>query len=179
MAQQSISQRLIYQFTLISTSIMASLLCLGLLSCGAGEDHSLSASSQPPSLDAAPAPEAPPLIAATLAGDLATVQAMLQSGTDPNLTYHSNTALTYAARDGFTDIARLLVDQGAEINWIDSEGVTPLILAAFKGHAEIAELLLDQGADRTVKDQWGRTALDYALRRGEEDAIAKRLQQES
>lgn len=176
MAQLSMSQSLLYQFTLISTSIMASFLCLGLVSCGAGADSGRSASSQPPSLDAA-VPEAPPLIAATLAGDRDTVQALLQGGTDPNLTYHSNTALTYAARDGFTDIARLLVEEGAEVNWIDSEGVTPLILAAFKGHVEIAELLLDQGADRTVKDQWGRTALDYALRRGEEDAIAKRLQQ--
>ena len=118
----------------------------------------------------------PPLIEATLAGDLDEVRSRLQAGTDPNLVYHTNTALTYASRDGFTEIARLLIDAGADVNWIDGEGVTPLILASFKNHVELAELLLDHGADITVRDQWDRTALDYALRRGEKDAIAELLQ---
>ncbi|MEM9505850.1 MAG: ankyrin repeat domain-containing protein, partial [Cyanobacteria bacterium P01_E01_bin.43] len=122
--------------------------------------------------DAAP----PTLIAATLAGDRDQVQALLDSGTDPNLVYHTNTALTYAARDGFTEIAAALIAAGAEVNWVDGEGVTPLILAAFKGHGELAALLLDHGADPTVVDQWDRTALDYALRRGEDDEIAQLLQ---
>ncbi|MGD1943690.1 MAG: ankyrin repeat domain-containing protein [Leptolyngbyaceae cyanobacterium] len=122
--------------------------------------------------DAAP----PPLIAATLAGDLDQVQSLLDGGTDPNLIYHTNTALIYAARDGFTEIAAGLIAAGAEVNWVDGEGVTPLILAAFKGHGELAALLLDHGADPTVVDQWGRTALDYALRRGEDDAISQLLQ---
>ena len=87
----------------------------------------------------------------------------------------SNTALTYAARDGFTEIAQLLVDSGADINWIDGEGVTPLILASFKDHIEIVQLLLDHGANGAITDQWNRTALDYALRRGETDAIAQLL----
>ena len=127
--------------------------------------------------DAASAAETtPPLIEATLAGNIETISQLLQNGTDPNLVYNTNTALTYAARDGFTEIARLLIDQGADVNWIDGEGVTPLILASFKGHLELTQLLLDHGADATVSDQWNRTALDYALRRGETDAIAQMLQ---
>ncbi|MDA0866449.1 MAG: ankyrin repeat domain-containing protein [Cyanobacteria bacterium] len=122
-----------------------------------------------------PAP-APPLIAATLAGDIEAVRSHLDSGTNPNLVYHTNTALTYAARDGFTDIAQLLIDHGAEVNWVDGEGVTPLILASLKGHTALAELLLHHGADITVIDQWHRTALDYALRRGEADAIVQMLE---
>jgi uncharacterized protein len=118
----------------------------------------------------------PLLIEATLAGDVGRVRSHLQSNTDPDVTDNTNTALTYAARDGFTEIARLLIDAGAEVNWIDREGVTPLILAALKGHPEITQLLLDHGADKTVVDQWGRTALDYALRRGEADPIVKQLQ---
>lgn len=156
--------------------IIVNLLCIGLLGC-AKENSLFRSFSQPPTLPSAATQAPPRLIAATLVGDFSTIQSLLQSGTDPNLTHHSNTALTYAARDGLTDIARLLIDQGADIDWIDSEGVTPLILAAFKNHPDIVELLLDQGADTTVKDQWGRTALDYALRRGEEDAIAGLLQQ--
>ncbi|MEM6434790.1 MAG: ankyrin repeat domain-containing protein [Cyanobacteria bacterium P01_D01_bin.115] len=118
----------------------------------------------------------PPLIEATLAGELDAVRSHLQTGTDPNVVYNTNTALTYAARDGFTEIAHELIEAGAEVNWIDGEGVTPLILAAFKGHTELAALLLNHGADPTVKDQWDRTALDYALRRGEDDPIVHLLQ---
>lgn len=69
----------------------------------------------------------------------------------------------------------MLVEAGADVNWIDGEGVTPLILAAFKGHEDIARLLLEQGADTTIRDQWDRTALDYALRRGDTDPIVQLL----
>ncbi|MEM9088744.1 MAG: ankyrin repeat domain-containing protein [Cyanobacteria bacterium P01_F01_bin.53] len=123
-----------------------------------------------------PVPEPPPLIEATLAGDVDTVRSLLQSDADPNALYNTNTALTYAARDGFTEISQLLLDSGAEVNWIDAEGVTPLILAAFKDHPELAELLLVHGADATIVDQWNRTALDYALMRGEDDPIVQLLQ---
>ncbi|MEM9482632.1 MAG: ankyrin repeat domain-containing protein [Cyanobacteria bacterium P01_F01_bin.116] len=118
----------------------------------------------------------PPLIEATLAGNIDEVTTLLQQGIDPNLVYNTNTALTYAARDGFTEIASLLIEQGADVNWIDGEGVTPLILASFKGHMELVKLLLKHNADITVRDQWNRTALDYALRRGTADPIAQLLQ---
>lgn len=113
----------------------------------------------------------PKLIGATLAGDTATVRRLLEQGSNPNVVYNTNTALTYAARDGFIDIARLLIDHGADVNWIDGEGVTPLILASFKDHIELVRLLLEHDADTTVRDQWNRTALDYARRRGETDPI--------
>lgn len=122
-----------------------------------------------------PTPSPPPLIEATLAGNLEVVRALLQMGTDPNLLYNTNTALTYAARDGFTDIARLLIDSGTDASWIDGEGVTPLILASLNGHTELVQLLLERGADTTIRDRWHRTALDYALRRGEADPIVQLL----
>ncbi|NER81566.1 MAG: ankyrin repeat domain-containing protein [Leptolyngbya sp. SIO1D8] len=150
---------------------IAPIFVTGIVGC-----HSTNQSSASSDSVTTPHPTLPPLIEATLAGDVEIVRSLLQSGTDPNLVYHTNTALTYAARDGFTEIARALIEAGADVNWIDGEGVTPLILAAFKGHLEIAELLLAHEADTTVRDQWDRTALDYALRRGEEDAIAQLLQ---
>ena len=72
---------------------------------------------------------------------------------------------------------RLLLERGATVNWVDGEGVTPLILAAFKGHEAIAAMLLRRGADIGIRDQWGRDALDYALRRGRDDPIAIRIRQ--
>lgn len=121
-----------------------------------------------------PAGEA--LIGAAKAGDLAAVQALLESGAHPDAHDRvDNTALIFAARDGRLEIARALIGRGATVNWIDGEGVTPLILAAFKGHLEIARLLLAHGADAELRDRWGRRALDYALRRGQDDPIAQLL----
>ena len=153
---------------------IAVLLCFGLTGCDLNHDYSSAASVTVTTPILAP----PPLIEATLAGEVETVRSLLQNGTDPNLVYHTNTALTYAARDGFTDIARVLIAAGADINWIDGEGVTPLILASFKNHIALVQLLLDHGANTDVTDQWDRTALDYALRRGEADPIAQLLQGE-
>lgn len=131
--------------------------------------------SSPPPLSPPPL-SPPPLIEATLADNLEDVRSLLRNGIDPNGVYHTNTALTYAARDGFTDIACVLIDHGADVNWIDGEGVTPLILASFKGHVDLVQLLLDHRADTTIRDQWNRTALDYALRRGDVDPIVQLLQ---
>ena len=152
-------------------SAIAPALFLGLAGCDRANHSSASSVST-----TMPALAPPPLIEATLAGNVEVVRSLLQTGNDPNMVYHTNTALTYAARDGFTDIAGWLIDYGADVNWIDGEGVTPLILSSFKGHVELVQLLLDHGADTTVRDQWNRTALDYALRRGAADPIAQLLQ---
>ena len=114
-----------------------------------------------------------PLLAATLRGDLPSVESLLADGVDPDVhDGNRNTALIYAARDGEIEIARALLKAGADPGWVDGERVTPLILAAFKDHVEIVNLLLARKVDRRHCDQWGRSALDYALRRGENDAIA-------
>lgn len=118
----------------------------------------------------------PPLVQAVRANDAAGVVKLLGEGADPNAPDRlRNTALIYAARDGRLDIARSLIAGGADINWVDGENVTPLILASHKNHIDIVRLLLSKNADREVRDKWARSALDYALRRGEQDPIAKLL----
>ena len=151
-------------------------LALGTASCNRVSSSPIPSEASPIPVSARPLPEPPPLIEATLAGDVDEVRSLLQADADPNALYNTNTALTYAARDGFTEISQLLLDSGAEVNWIDGEGVTPLILAAFKDHPKLAELLLIYGADTTIVDQWDRTALDYALMRGSDDPIVQLLQ---
>ena len=115
------------------------------------------------------------LIEVTKAGDLNTVSTLLAEGVNPNTVVNTNTALTFAARDGQLEIAEVLIAYGADVNWIDGEGVTPLILAVFKNHVEVVKLLLENGADPMIRDQWQRRAIDYALRRGESDEIVQLL----
>ena len=88
------------------------------------------------------------------------------------------TALHVAAKYGFVDSARVLLDNGADVNAV-ADGVsggsqfmyanlihternrTPLMYAAKNGHLEMIRLLLDKGADKSKTDQMGMTAFDY------------------
>jgi hypothetical protein len=55
-----------------------------------------------------------------------------------------------------------------EVNDIDQNGQTPLILAAQRGHERVVRLLLDSGADIEARDQDDRTPLMWATQRGHE-----------
>lgn len=64
-------------------------------------------------------------------------------------------ALVYAAAWGRLEVARFLMDQGAEVNLIpigfDYAG-TPLHYAAFQDRGAMADFLLQHGADPSVRD---------------------------
>ena len=51
------------------------------------------------------------------------------------------TALMLAADNGHLEVARLLLEAGADKNCCDDDGMTALLLAADKGHLEVAHLL--------------------------------------
>jgi len=59
-------------------------------------------------------------------------------------------------------IVRLLIDYGADINMIDSDGDTPLYRAASQGSLEIVKALLNAGADVDVKNDMGLKAASVA-----------------
>ncbi len=64
---------------------------------------------------------------ATLVGDTASAQVLLNAGCDPDLrNQDSNTPLHAAAFFGRSDIASLLIERGADINARNNEGETPL-----------------------------------------------------
>ena len=93
-----------------------------------------------------------PLIAAVVAGDLTTVQSLLDTGADKNETmYHGCSAMWLAAGQGHLDIMQLLLEQGAEKDQANDEGLTPLLAAADFGHLVIVQALLGQGVDKEQK----------------------------
>lgn len=73
------------------------------------------------------------------------------------------TALLYAARDGKAEAARLLLDNGADIELHEANEITPLLMALLNGQIEVANVLLDYGAAVNVDDFYGRTPLFAAV----------------
>ena len=60
-------------------------------------------------------------------------------------------------------VSQYLVDKGANLNFISTDGQPLLVLAVGNGNANIVELLLKHGADPDVKDSLGMSARDYAV----------------
>ncbi|RYP65587.1 hypothetical protein DL771_008241 [Monosporascus sp. 5C6A] len=76
--------------------------------------------------------------------------------------------LHFAAKNGYEDAARLLLDQGVNVAEKDEKDRTPLHIAAGAGHEAVVRLLLDKGADVTVKIKDGWTPLHSAAYNGHE-----------
>ncbi|WP_439488479.1 ankyrin repeat domain-containing protein [Algoriphagus sp.] len=74
--------------------------------------------------------------------------------------FGGSSPLITAAIFGKKDMAVLLLDAGADINFQNNDGSTALISAAFFGRPEIVRLLLDKNADKTIKNKYGTTAYD-------------------
>jgi cytochrome c len=79
-------------------------------------------------------------------GDVAAVTSALDKGAAIN-EIDGVTALYIACEAGNAELAKLLIDRGADVNLPVSWQRTPLFAANKGGHAEIVKLLLDNGAD--------------------------------
>lgn len=71
-------------------------------------------------------------------------------------------ALHWAAENGLTEIATLLIEQGAEVNEIDHFGNTALHLAL--ADPEMVQLLLASGAEVNAENAMGQTPLHLAVK---------------
>lgn len=77
------------------------------------------------------------------------------------------TPLVLATYLGNREIAKLLIERGADLNYQDPMmGMTALMGVSFKGQAALAQLLLEKGADAHLKTKNGETALDFAKKSG-------------
>lgn len=102
----------------------------------------------------------------------ATLRKLLQHGADIE-TYdeHKNTLLIAAIARNLPALAMMLVNEGANVNAANDEGLTPLHVLAGSGtlhFEELADLLLKKGARLGVKDKQGRTPLAIAETAGNE-----------
>ncbi|KAJ7041396.1 ankyrin repeat-containing domain protein [Mycena alexandri] len=85
-----------------------------------------------------------------------------------------DTPLHLVSLNGHSDVAKLLIEKGADISVKREDGNMPLHFASWNGHTDIAKLLIEKGADISVKRKNGDTPLHRALLRGHTD-VAKLL----
>jgi hypothetical protein len=76
------------------------------------------------------------------------------------------TPLHYAAWNGHIEIARLLLQNGAEVNARSHGDYTPLHCASFHGHVDILHLLVENGADLEAQNNDGYRVLHLAASYG-------------
>ena len=68
-------------------------------------------------------------------------------------------ALMEACMDGHVQVARLLLDHGADVNMPPDSYESPLTLSACGGHFELASLLIERGANLEEVNDEGYTPL--------------------
>lgn len=97
---------------------------------------------------------------AVLYGDLATVKQHIEAGTDINSVepMGGSTPLISAATFNKKDIAKALIEAGANLSIQNKGGSTALHSAAFFCRIEIVQMLIDAKADKGVKNNYGMTA---------------------
>lgn len=98
-------------------------------------------------------------------GDLDRVVALLDG--DPAsvgaVDEQERTPIHLAAIFGHVDIARLLIERGAEVASLDHQGFSPLGMAIFRQRMEMIDLLLDAGADPVGAGGMRLSAIDLAF----------------
>ena len=105
------------------------------------------------------------------AGNLDALRSLIERKADIEAMDQNCTALHYAARFGYMEMASYLIEQGSNLEAKDrvneeTEGVpvefTPLCYAAQMGNLSMVSMLLQYGARPEARDCWGGTALHWA-----------------
>jgi ankyrin len=109
----------------------------------------------------------PALYIALSMGHNEIVKLLLANGASPK----DNPRALRIAKD--PEMAKLLIDNGADVNWKDgnNSALTALHFFASSGNAKVAELLINNGAEIDVKNGMGQTPLHQAALEGRLDTV--------
>lgn len=101
-------------------------------------------------------------------GSVEEVAKLIEDGADVNAistTDSLSRPLHMASMKGRSDIAMLLIQQGADVDAQNSDGESPLFYAAEYGHANVTKILIDHGANAGLLSKYSRSALYFAASR--------------
>lgn len=106
-----------------------------------------------------------PIMAALMWKQMSTVEFLLENGMNINerIPTENFTMLQLACISGSPEIARFLIDKGADVNLEENSGFTALFWAVTGNDAELTLALLQKGADVNHKTKDGQTPLLSAV----------------
>lgn len=102
------------------------------------------------------------------------VKQLLDKGADPNIPANNQfrvTPLHSACAISNIEIARLLIENGADIHARQMHGVTPLHSAAHNGQTKLAKLLIERGAEINAKMDTGESPVSLAEEKGFDETV--------
>ena len=138
-----------------NTFIAKLTLCLALLGIAAcsTKQADTSSTTATPDID---------LHSAVLTDNLEAVKQHISAGSnlDEKDPFGGSSPLITAALFGKTEMAKTLIEGGADLNFQNNDGSTALLTAAFFCRPEIVKLLLEHGADKSIKNKYGATAFE-------------------
>jgi quinoprotein dehydrogenase-associated probable ABC transporter substrate-binding protein len=113
-------------------------------------------------------------IAAQYGKDKAAI-ALLELGADPKRPVGEGeyTPLMLASANDAQDLARALLQKGADVNARNGGGVTALMMAAANGRLDMIDLLVKAGANVNAQTDHGDTALSIARNKGDQKVVAR------
>ena len=112
-------------------------------------------------------------------GSVVAVKSDISSGRDVNAKMEDDgsTPLHFAATKGYLQVMKILIDNGANVNAKNKNGLTPLHYAVDVNYSssrnceKVVKLLMDNGADISIKGNNGLTPLDLATINGYLDVM--------
>ncbi|WP_433896576.1 ankyrin repeat domain-containing protein [Sphingobacterium mizutaii] len=97
------------------------------------------------------------------------VRILLRNGANPNSSSQNGYQvfpIHSALSNGQNNIAKMLIEAGAEVNVLQSSKISPLHLAAQQGNIDMIIVLLEHGANIAIRNDFGQTASDMAAEKG-------------
>jgi len=112
------------------------------------------------------------MVWASRKGDAGIVKMLIKAGAVVNVEGMQFTPLMVASVNGHEEVARVLINNGADVNTKRTyHRITPLIMATTEGHMEIVKLLLAKGADVNAKTRRAESPLYLATREGHKEIV--------
>ncbi len=102
---------------------------------------------------------------AVLTGNLEAVKLHIEAGTNLNRKENMTgaTPLITATTFDKSEIAKVLIDAGADLSIKNNDGSTALHVAAFFCRVEIVQMLMDADADKSIRNNYGVTARESIM----------------